>query len=120
MEPIPIKLDKLGRLVIPREFRRKLGVLLDPGSKVTLIKSDNDTLIIQKAKKGCQSPYTKEPSELGIVEIGKELRESMGWNIDTHLGINDNIIAIRPLEPEQIEQVEQKEENRKSKTTIVG
>ncbi|MCL2620447.1 MAG: hypothetical protein FWD97_05915 [Defluviitaleaceae bacterium] len=120
METIPRRLDDLGKLVLPSELRRKLGLTLDPSPRVTITKLDDETLIIQKAKEGCQSPNTKELDDLGRLHLNKELRDSLGWNENTYLGVNDDIMVIRPLTPEQVELVKQKEEKRKSKATIVG
>ncbi|MCL2619312.1 MAG: hypothetical protein FWD97_00070 [Defluviitaleaceae bacterium] len=115
METIPRRLDDLGKIILPSELRRKLGLTLDPSSKVTITKLDDETIIVQKAKEGCQSPNTKELDDMGRLHLNKELRDSLGWNENTYLGVNDDIMVIRPLTPEQIELVKQKEEKSKTK-----
>ena len=50
METIPRRLDDLGKIILPSELIRKLGLTLDPSPRVTITKLDNETLIIQKAK----------------------------------------------------------------------
>ncbi|MCL2620210.1 MAG: hypothetical protein FWD97_04660 [Defluviitaleaceae bacterium] len=111
METIPRRLDDLGKIILPSELRRKLGLTLDPSPKVTITKLDDETLIIQKAKVGCVSPNTKELDDIGRLHLNKELRESLGWDKNTHLGINDDVMVIRPLTPEQIEQVNKKQKS---------
>jgi len=96
MQPFTRKMDNLGNLVIPSEFRRKLlGITPAQSSKVTITKLNDDTLVIQKAKEDCQSPSTVEIDNMGRVILNKELRDSMGWNTNTNLEINDDIITIK-------------------------
>jgi len=113
MQPHTTKIDEKGRLLIASEFQRKLGISLDASPKVTLTKL-GDTLVVQKAEEGCQLPNTKKLDNLSRVELDKELLDSMGWNTKSHVGINNDIITIKSLTPEQLQKAIQKEQQRKA------
>ncbi|MCL2621221.1 MAG: hypothetical protein FWD97_09850, partial [Defluviitaleaceae bacterium] len=118
MQPHPSRIDEFGRLLIAGEFQRKLGISLDKSPKVTLTKV-GDTLVIQKAKEDCELPNTKELDILNRVVLDKELMDSMGWDFGVRIGVNDDIIAIKPLTPEQIQLVKQREQQRKDKQKMI-
>ena len=50
MGEVERKIDKLGRVVIPIEFRRKIGAQKDAS---VLVSMDNDSVIITSASKKC-------------------------------------------------------------------
>ena len=56
MQGVEIKIDKLGRLVIPIKFRKKLSI--DLGDKL-LISSNDSSLIITPVSKRCELCKTK-------------------------------------------------------------
>jgi len=118
MQPHPARIDEFGRLLIASEFQRKLGISLDKSPKVTLTKV-NDTLVIQKAKEDCELPNTKKLDFLNRVVLDKELLDIMGWDAKSHVGINSNIIAVKPLTPEQIQLVMEREQQRKAEQKMI-
>ncbi|MCL2620898.1 MAG: hypothetical protein FWD97_08210 [Defluviitaleaceae bacterium] len=118
MQPHPSRIDEFGRLLIAGEFQRKLGISLDKSPKVTLTKV-NDTLVIQKAKEDCELPNTKKLDFLNRVVLDKELMDSMGWDVKSHVGINSDIIAVKPLTPEQIQLVMEREQQRKAEQKMI-
>lgn len=72
------KVDKFGRVLIPKFVRQKLG--LKPGEKVELEESDQEIIIRAKAKN-----KRKVGSDKGLVQISEdfdapldEFREYMG------------------------------------------
>lgn len=72
------KLDDLGRIVIPKEYRKITGC--NSGIRV-LIEFINDIVVIKKVDNN-ENNYSRKIDSLGRVVISKDFRESWDWNED--------------------------------------
>lgn len=97
-------IDKVGRVVIPKETRRELGI----GPKTPLeIYIEDESIIFRKYTRPENTNDVKEPGivrdidAVGRVVIPKEVRNRMGIGPDSHLEIyiDEDMIIFRKYEP---------------------
>ncbi len=70
------RLDELGRIVIPIDYRNELGFV--EGADIS-IRAINDCIILKLAKEN-ESVATRKLDELGRIVIQKEFRMEYSWN----------------------------------------
>ncbi|OOP74657.1 AbrB/MazE/SpoVT family DNA-binding domain-containing protein [Clostridium beijerinckii] len=69
-------LDNLGRVVIPKEIRKVLGI--NEGDPMEIVKVNND-IVLRKYSKGCIfCGSDKDVSEFNNVSVCSRCREALG------------------------------------------
>jgi len=58
------RIDELGRVVIPKELRRTMGI--EEGDALEIFTNDKEEIVLRKYQPGCMSRGTFE----GLVEFG--------------------------------------------------
>jgi bifunctional DNA-binding transcriptional regulator/antitoxin component of YhaV-PrlF toxin-antitoxin module len=96
-EIIRRRLDKLGRLVIPVEFRKLYD--LDPGAKVALIVETKAQLTIDPHVPDDRFEQTANVDDIGRVVIWLQMREYLGLGPGSlvDLELMAESIALRPV-----------------------
>ncbi len=69
------KIDELGRIVIPKEYRSSGGFL----PKQVVVIDFVDECIIIKKQENCEINYARKIDSLGRIVIPKEFRDTWDW-----------------------------------------
>ena len=87
--------DELGRVVIPFDFRKKLG--LKAGDSISL--THTSTEVTMQRAEGNTEPNRAlcQVDELGRVGLPANIRQQMGWKERAKIAMhhNDNVIILK-------------------------
>lgn len=98
------KVDELGRVVLPQEFRAKLGI--NKKEKLEMYKKQ-DTILIGKVDDedikdmGGVSSISRKIDELARIVIPKEWRDELDikFKVPVEIALNKNMITVKKYNP---------------------
>jgi bifunctional DNA-binding transcriptional regulator/antitoxin component of YhaV-PrlF toxin-antitoxin module len=91
-------IDEVGRFVLHGDLRRKLGV--EESGKVSLLIVDTIVIMQRMCGEPEQGCIVSPVNDIGMVDLPKELREKLGWQVKDKLAAysTDNLVILKLAE----------------------